>query len=113
MYLRTSLALAVRVCQEVLYLENNKSYFHFAGGLLDCREYLANFLISNTIPFQSINPNAVRTPSGFFRIEEVDVQDELDKLRAGARSLEIACGLPLNWSHSYHLQNWRLHCVNK
>lgn len=96
---------------EVIYLENNKSYSHFTGGLLDCREYLADFLIAHAIPFQAINPNSVRVPSGFFRIEEVDIQDELDKLKAGARSLEIACGLPLDWTSSNHLKNWRLHFV--
>lgn len=82
---------------KVSYVENRKEYPRFYGGLLDCRYFLLNFLLTHEIDHFIESPDTVKTRSGFFRVEEVDFEKELDRLRSLAYTMDISSNLLLNW----------------
>lgn len=89
---------------KVIYVENRKESARFYGGLLDCRYFLLDFLLTHGIEHYVESPNIIKTRGGFFRVEEVDFEKELDRLRSLAYTLDISSNLLLDWERHASLE---------
>lgn len=74
----------------------------FYGGIVDCRNYLFNLIMSYGLDHYIQSPNIIRLRVGYFKVEEVDFYDELDKLKALANFMDICTNISLDWSDNAH-----------